>query len=170
MTENLYTPNCIRTYSGKYFNPCDPDSSLIEIEDIAHALSMQVRFGGHLPTFYSVAQHSVLTRQLVKPDPKLELTALMHDASEAYLIDVPRPVKEQLSNYKEIEDRLMKVIAEKFGFIWPFPPEVKDADEKMLRNEWEAIKLQNKNWPPIECWDQKTSKRIFLVDFCCLTR
>lgn len=148
MPENLYTPNCIRTFTGKYINPVEPDPALICIEDIAHALSMQPRFGGHLPIFYSVAEHSIAVARLVKP--ALRLTALLHDASEAYLIDVPRPVKEQLTNYKEIEDRLMRVIAEKFGIEWPLPSEVKMADELCLQQEWEDIMLggdRHQNFP-----------------------
>lgn len=59
MTESLYTPNCIRTFTGIYMNVFDPTDEMICIEDIANALSHQCRFAGHLPNFYSVAQHSV---------------------------------------------------------------------------------------------------------------
>lgn len=160
MAENLYTPGCIRTFSGKYINPCKPDSSLICIEDIAHALSMQPRFGGHLPVFYSVAQHCVLTSSIVADEHKL--SALLHDASEAYLIDVPRPVKEQLPNYKEIESKLMVVIAGKFGFDWPLHGNVKDADEDMLLHEWNSLMLNTGEWNPIEPWSQGQAKGRFL--------
>jgi hypothetical protein len=158
--ENLYTPNCIRTFSGLYINPCEPDPILIDIEDIAHALSMQPRFGGHLPVFYSVAQHCVLAAEYVNEERKL--AALLHDASEAYLIDVPRPVKRQLHNYKEVEDKLMAVISAKFGFQWPLHEDVKRADEIMLRDEWEGLMLQNDIWEPIEVWDQGQAKGRFL--------
>lgn len=133
---------------------------MISIGDIAHALSMQPRFGGHLPVFYSVAQHCVLAVEYVNEEHKL--ATLLHDASEAYLIDVPRPVKQQLPNYKEVENKLMTVIAAKFGFQWPLHPDVKRADEVMLRDEWEGLMLQNDIWEPIEVWDQEQAKGRFL--------
>jgi uncharacterized protein len=156
-TENLYTHNCIRTFHGNYINPCEPDPEMISIEDIAHALSMQPRFGGHLPVFYSVAQHSVQTAYSVGNE--IRLAALLHDASEAYLIDVPRPVKRQLSNYKEIEDKLMTIIAAKFGFQWPLHEGVKRADEMRLQIEWECLMLCDGE---IEVWDQEQAKGRFL--------
>ena len=159
-TENLYTHNHIRTFHGNYINPCDPDPEMISIGDIAHALSMQPRFGGHLPIFYSVAQHCVLAAEYVSDEYKL--AALLHDASEAYLIDVPRPVKRQLANYKEVEDKLMTVIAAKFGFQWPLHDYVKRADEQMLRREWECLMLQGDVWEPIEVWEQEQAKGRFL--------
>lgn len=158
--ENLYTHNHIRTFQGHYINPCEPDPEMISIYDIAHALSMQPRFGGHLPCFYSVAQHCVLACQYVTNGNKL--SALMHDASEAYLIDVPRPVKYQLPNYKGVEDQLMTVIARKFGFQWPLADEVKKADEHMLRREWECLMLRGDVGEPIIVWGQEQAKGRFL--------
>lgn len=140
--ENLYTPNCIRTVSGIYMNVFDPTPEMICIEDIAHSLSMQCRFGGHLPRFYSVAQHSLYCSYLVD-DEKLKLAALLHDASEAYLLDIPKPIKGGLSNYKEIEDNLMRLIADKFGFEYPLHPDIKRADEQMLEAEWYHLMLGN---------------------------
>ncbi|OZI09210.1 hypothetical protein BWI93_05235 [Siphonobacter sp. BAB-5385] len=138
--ENLYS-NCIRTYTGKYVNVFEPDPETICIEDIAHALSNMPRFGGHLPEFYSVAQHSIRCAQLV-PD-HLKLSALMHDASEAYLMDLPRPIKKNLGNfgYAETEERLMGVIAQKFGFQLN-SKEVKAADERVLTEEWNGLMLE----------------------------
>lgn len=164
VTENLYTTGHIRTYTGKYVNPCEPDLNMICIEDIAHALSMQPRFGGHLPVFYSVAQHSVQVCLSVWNE--IRLAALLHDASEAYLIDVPRPVKQQLPNYKEIENGLMLVISEKFVFSWPMHDSIKTADEMALRNEWECLMLQKYS---MEVWDQPTAKAKFLEMFHRLT-
>jgi 5'-deoxynucleotidase YfbR-like HD superfamily hydrolase len=127
----------IRTSSGIWFNAFEPTEEMICIVDIAHALSNQCRFGGHLLKFYSVAQHSTSTALLVSPEHRL--AALMHDASEAYLLDIPRPIKNKLSNYKEIEDGLMTIIAKKYGFQWPLHEEVKRADEEMLQIEWDNI-------------------------------
>jgi uncharacterized protein len=162
--ENLYTHNCIRTFAGHYINPCEPDPEMISIDDIAHALSMQPRCGGHLPVFYSVAQHSVQVCLSVWNE--IRLAALLHDASEAYLIDVPRPVKQQLTNYKDIENGLMLVIAEKFGFSWPMHDSIKSADEMALRNEWECLMLQKYS---MEVWDQPTAKAKFLEQYYRLT-
>jgi hypothetical protein len=137
--ENLYTPDCIRTASGIYMNVFEPTPEMVCIEDIAHALTYQCRFGGHLPTFYSVAHHSLNCSYLID-EPELKLAALLHDASEAYLLDIPRPIKQRLRDYKEIEDGLMRVIANKFGFEWPLHPEVKKVDEIMLQLEWDCAK------------------------------
>lgn len=164
MGENLYTPGCIRTFTGKYINPCEPDPELICIEDIAHALSMQPRFGGHLPVFYSVAEHSLQVALSVGNE--IRLAALLHDASEAYLIDVPRPVKDQLRNYKAIENELMYVISCKFGFQWPLHDTVKSADEMALRNEWECLMLSKYS---MEVWDQPLAKAKFLEMYYRLT-
>lgn len=139
--ENLYTPNCIRTFTGIYMNVFEPTLEMICIEDIAHALSMQCRFGGHLPAFFSVAQHSIECCAMA--DEEYKLQALLHDASEAYLIDIPRPIKTGLSNYKEIEDNLMKLIASKFGFTYPLEKPIKEIDEIQLRYEWERFMLNN---------------------------
>lgn len=144
IVENLYTPNCIRTFTGKYIDPCNPGAAMIDIEDIAHALSMQSRFGGHLPVFYSVAEHCIEVANGTAWQ-KFKLCALLHDASEAYLIDVPRPVKQQLKNYKEIENNLMQVIADKFGFAWPMPDVVKHADEERLQVEWDEYMIK-RDW------------------------
>lgn len=145
ITENLYTPRCIRTVSGKYVNVFEPTPEMFCIEDIAHALSMQPRFGGHLPKFYSVAQHSyhVAVRLLdYRYSKQIQFAGLMHDASEAYLLDVPRPIKTELTNYKAIEDNLMQCLSELFKFTYPLPLEVKTADERVLGFEWEYEMLR----------------------------
>ena len=84
----------IRTYTGKYINVFDPDPEMIDIEDIAHSLSNTCRWGGHCRKFYSVAQHSVMVVDwLPVSDSKLRLAGLMHDATEAYLTDLSKPIK-----------------------------------------------------------------------------
>lgn len=134
MNLNLHAGDCIRTYSGLYMDVFNPTPEMIAIEDIAHALSNLCRFGGHTPYFYSVAQHSVICSKRVHPE--FQLQALLHDASEAYLLDVPRPIKRKLTNYKQIEDSLMKVIAEKFGFQYPFDEVIKTVDNDVLEFEF----------------------------------
>jgi hypothetical protein len=100
--------------SGKAFYVTDPKPEDIDILDIAHSLSMQCRYNGHTKGFYSVAEHSVLVANLVPP--RLRLQALLHDASEAYVGDVIRPIKRLLKNRPQIDDAaflaLQSVIAE----------------------------------------------------------
>ncbi len=136
--ENLYSDK-IRTVSGLYVDVFNPDPDTIIIEDIAHSLSMQCRFGGHLPRFYSVAQHCVHCCDMISAPFKID--GLLHDASEAYILDFPKPIKDQIQEYKSVEDNLMKVIAAKFGFQYPLREEVKEVDGKMLRSEWSMLVL-----------------------------
>lgn len=166
--ENLFTPDCIRTFSGKYVNVFDPKDEMFCIEDIAHSLSNQCRFGGHLPEFYSVAQHSVICSQLASE--KNKLNALMHDSSEAYLLDIPRPIKGKILNYYEIEDNLMTCLAKLFSFTHPMPNEVREIDDLMLRNEWEALMIKNAEYPVPECWNPSYAKQNFLKTFKQLTK
>jgi hypothetical protein len=163
MPENLNEPQCIRTFTGKYFNVFEPNPDLICIADIAHALSQMPRFGGHLPHFYSVAQHSLSVMQYV--EPKLKLAALLHDASEAYLMDLPRPIKREIKQYNKIEARLMAVIALKFGFVWPLHEDIKIADEAALQVEWNLLMLGRKNGS----MDMKEAEKGFLTAFKKLT-
>ena len=120
----------IRTYTGRKFYALDPHPEDVDIRDIAHALSNNCRWGGHAHTFYSVAQHSLFVAYFV---PTLE--ALLHDASEAYIMDMPRPIKRQMPEYSAIEDRLMRCIAERFGFAYPVDKLVKAADDFALYHE-----------------------------------
>jgi len=162
MAENLYTENCIRTFTGKYFDPFNPDPEMICIEDIAHALSHQCRFGGHLPEFYSVAEHCYHVSNAVPAEHRL--AGLLHDASEAYLLDIPRPLKSRLTNYKEVEDKLMRVIAQKFGFEYPLHESVKKADETLLVWEWEQLFI--KTHPVIlDCFTSHRAKMFFIHVF-----
>jgi len=161
--ENLYTPDCIRTYTGKYFNVFEPTIDMIDIIDIAHSLSQQCRFGAHLPQFYSVAQHCCLTSELV-PDA-LKLQALLHDASEAYILDFPSPIKKRFICYQQLEQKIMKLIAEKFNIDFPFHPEVKAADECMLVIEWHSIMLSDNEYLPIILSNPSVAKIIFLELF-----
>lgn len=136
----------IRTYSGQMVNILNPDPDTIRIEDIAHALSLMPRFGGHTNVFYSVAQHSRwCARYCDKTFKKYAFEALMHDASEAYMMDIPSPIKQLLPEYKVIENRLMEVIAKKYGFNWPMPKEVETADKAALYDEME--RLWQKEYP-----------------------
>lgn len=123
----------IQSRSGRYINFVTPDPSVFCIQDIAHALSHTCRFGGHTKDFYSVAQHSVLVSYLVPEDD--QFAALMHDAAEAYVGDVPSPLKQLLPEYKAIEKRVENALFEKFGLHDGIPVSVKKADLIMLATE-----------------------------------
>jgi hypothetical protein len=167
----------IATYSGVVFEPLNPDPSLIAIEDIAHALGNSCRFTGHVRRFYSVAQHSVMCADLVSPE--LRLTALLHDGSEAYLSDIARPIKMQPEFgdvYKKFEARLEEAIAERFGLVYPYPAEVKWADNVMLRTEQRdlmppAFRHEGEDYYPgtIEPWAPDAAGAAFLHRFYELT-
>lgn len=123
----------IEVFSGGMIDPLAPRPEQIKLVDIAHALSNICRFTGHTRQFYSVAQHSALVARLLPPE--LRLWGLLHDASEAYIADVAQPVKPRLQNYREIEDRLQRVVCVRFGLRWPMPAEVLEADLILLATE-----------------------------------
>ncbi len=150
----------IRTFTGLDMDVFNPTMSMICIEDIAHALANQCRFGGHLPKFFSVAQHCCLCASMVPDEYKLE--TLLHDASEAYLLDIPTPIKKGLTNYYKIEHNLMAVIAKKFGFEWPINKVVKEVDESALQFEWEFLMMEQPTKIPFECWSPVKAERLFL--------
>lgn len=123
----------MQTVSGKMFWPMDPRPEEVDIEDVAHALSMLCRFGGHCNTFYSVAQHSVYVSYVVPPE--FALMGLLHDAGEAYCVDMPRPIKRHLAGYRDIESRVWRAIADRFGVPYQLPECVHLADNAMLLAE-----------------------------------
>jgi len=129
------------TYTGKCFDPMEMVPGDAEIEDIAHSLSLLCRGGGHLKYFYTVAQHCLNCANEAAArgwTQRLVLACLLHDASEAYISDIIRPVKRHLTNYLETEDAIMSVILKRFGLddlsdeenrMW------KQVDDEMLENE-----------------------------------
>jgi hypothetical protein len=131
----------IHTFREKKFHFADPRPEEIDILDIANALSKQCRFAGHTNEFYSVAEHSVYVSYMTL-DP---LQGLLHDASEAYLVDMPSPIKKAMSQYGAVEDTIMNAIAKKFGFDWPKSEDTEDADRAMLIEEAKAL-LNNPDW------------------------
>lgn len=162
----------MQTYSGIQYWPLDPDPKEVNIEDIAHALSLSCRYNGHCLRFYSVAEHSVHLSQYVTEDAAL--WALLHDASEAYITDIIRPIKPHLTNYYTLEDLNMKAICERFGLPELMPSEVKDADNRILLDELN----QNMTKPPapwnipgtplgvdLNFWSPETAELMFLNRF-----
>ena len=125
-----------QTYLGRAIYAQDPRPDEIEIEDIAHALAHQCRFAGHVRAFYSVAEHCV--RASYQAPPGLEKAALFHDAPEAYIGDLVRPLKatEFGKAYLVVEAKLAKAIGEKFGVVIdPLPAEIEEVDRRMLVTE-----------------------------------
>lgn len=163
----------MQTFTGRAFWPLDPRPDEIDPIDIAHALSLLCRYGGHTRRFYSVAEHCVLMSHAVKPEHAL--WALLHDATEAYLVDLPRPVKRHMPGYRAVEDELMVHVAARFGLDGAMPGEVKDADNRILLDERAALLgPQPRPWHQdlerleplgviVEGWSSWTAERIYLT-------
>jgi 5'-deoxynucleotidase YfbR-like HD superfamily hydrolase len=135
----------LTTFSGTnvYLDKINPNT--INIEDIAHALSNICRFNGHTKDFYSVAQHSVLVSQYCPLE--LKIIGLLHDASEAYLCDVPSPLKhsDYFIDYADLEEKFTKIILRKFSVFSTIPSEVKEIDEILLHTECRDL-MNNCSW------------------------
>lgn len=166
----------LQTFSKKKIYPLNPDPAQVCIEDIAHALSAQARFSGHTVWPYSVAQHSIYVAEQLPPH--LKLAGLLHDASEAYLVDLPKPLKvlPEFAPYRAAEDRLMSVIAGKYGFKWPLDPLVEEVDYRMLVTEAnQLMSLLHPDWTmkaevepysfTIVQWMPQFTKATFLYQF-----
>jgi len=138
--------DCLRTFTGKLVDPFHIEPGDIDIADIAHSLAMQARANGHFPIFYSVAQHSLncaLEAQKRELSWRVMLACLLHDASEAYIADIPRPVKSRLNGFAEIEEMVSQKICEAFGLADLTAKEkrfVRQIDDAMLYHEFLAIK------------------------------
>jgi len=140
MTQPIHKPDWFESASGLRVYPTIPDAAVVEVGDIARALSHCCRFAGHCREFYSVATHSMLVQELVSSQTECihtQAAALIHDAAEAYLHDITRPLKLQMPWYKDLETRWEREILHKLGIDasrvdWDL---VKDADNEALRLE-----------------------------------
>ena len=167
----------VQTFSGGIFYPTDPRPDCINIRDIAHALGKKCRFNGHCLVFYSVAEHSVYVSRNVPRE--FALWGLLHDAAEAYLPDVPRPIKPILTNFSELEKKIMAAVIERFELDPPEEPEiVKRIDNAILADEQQQIMSDPpEDWflpePPlgvrIESWLPHKAIGEFLIRFAELT-
>lgn len=170
----------IQTVSGRWIDPLAPEPASIDIDDIAQALSNQCRFGGHSRAFYSVAQHSVLVADVCVErgtGPAEALAALMHDAGEAYLVDLPHPLKHRSelgAPYRLAEARLEEAIRARFGLV-PTDGALKAIDRSLLATERALLTEGSDPWPElegfepldleIEPWVPARAKREFLARF-----
>lgn len=148
MTQIKLDDQWISLLSGGKFNYNKPEESDVTLDDLASALSNICRFSGHLPCFYSVAQHLVNTSRIVPPE--FAFDALMHDTAEAFTNDLPTPLKWALPIFKELEVKIENAMSKKFGFNYPYPPEIKEADTNMLILEKIYVKGDTSVWPHYE--------------------
>ena len=168
----------LQTYTGRSFIPQEPAPEDIDIRDIAMGLSREARYNGHTKTkiAYTVAQHSYYASMVV---PKqISLWGLLHDAAEAYCKDLTWGIKTLLPEYKVIEHKIEKVIAKKYNLSWPPPPEIKEADNRLLSTEQrDLMATPPRDWQElpkpytfiIVPWDEHQALAAFLSRFNELT-
>ena len=180
MVEKTFSPTVRRIvgptillHGGSYFDFLDPDNSDFGIEDIAHGLSMVCRFAGQCHRFYSVAEHSVHVSNHVAPE--IAFAGLMHDAAEAFIGDVSRPLKDLLPEYRTIEKSIEIAVLGRYGLTLPLPPGIKEMDTVMLATEQRQLMKNRDDWdytrgrPPLDftipCWTPEEAKSRFLSRF-----
>jgi len=127
----------IRTQSGKKIDLLNPKADDISIDDIAHGLAKACRYAGQIKEFYSVARHSILVSRFISYPWKLH--GLLHDASESYLGDIVKHLKEFLPDYRAIECKVQGSIYARFGLSWPIEEELKHWDREVLKAEYHYL-------------------------------
>lgn len=142
--QSWHAGSWMQTFSGRRFYPLAPAPEDVDLADIAHALSLICRYGGHATRFYSVAEHCVLLSHAVAPENAL--WALMHDAAEAYVGDMVRPLKQQMLAYQDVENRVLSTIAKRFDLpcypvdgVHLIPAAVREADARILLDERASV-------------------------------
>lgn len=161
----------MQTYTGQRVSFHSPHPLSIDPIDIAVALSRQPRFAGHTRWPYSVAQHCV---QASRCDSAFHAREkLVHDAAEAYTMDLVRPLKDVLGgNLRDVEDRLNRAIANRFNVLYPWPAEVHVVDDRMLATEVRDL-VDRPSWSPaalpydwrITPWKRSKALRKFVERF-----
>jgi hypothetical protein len=147
----------IRTFTGRRFYPLDPRPEDVCAVDIAHALSMQCRYAGHSRWHYSVAQHSVLVSEQVEKwqrnsdwplgnSRRKQMWALLHDAAEAYVLDIPRPLKQAMPEIQQAEKKVMAAICDAFELPHEEPAIVKRIDTAILADEAKVLMGDPQDW------------------------
>lgn len=170
----MLTTPYVSTFSGNRFYPLEPRIDCVAIEDIAHGLAYQCRFNGQTCEFYSVAQHSLVVAALVPPH--LRLAALLHDAAEAYVGDMVKPLKVLLPAFADIEDKVGALIADAFGLDFSDYAPIKRADLIALATEKRDLMPHSaERWAylddiaalpaPIVAMNPRAAKQAFLDEF-----
>lgn len=152
---HIPTDHEIETYSGRFVDVSDPSDTCIVLEDIAHALGNICRFGGHCKTFYSVAEHAVFVSKRLERMGEtryVQYAGLHHDDSEAFLGDIPRPIKPLLGNaYKRMTDKVDMAISRmlyQYGPPW-VNPESFHLEEVKVADTW-ALMVEARHLLPSE--------------------
>jgi hypothetical protein len=179
-TDTKYSaPNFIHTYSGRAFYPLEPRQEDISIIDIAHALSNQCRYSGHTKQFYSTAQHCCLLAEYVEKERQGStldaLNILMHDSAEAYLVDVPRPIKQHMPEYRKWDYALTLAVRKWVGLgDMPIPPWQDELDSRIIQDERVVLFDESGvDWKhladplgiAITPWSSQTAERQFLIRY-----
>jgi len=179
--------NAMQTFTGKIFDVFDPDPDQIDIFDIAHHLSLMTRFNGGCKWFFSIAQHSINCSERAvdyhyqRPsEEKLSLALLMHDAAEAYVGDIVRPIKRKITDFSVIENGVMDAINKRFDLprvaeIRGYKTAVKEVDNRMLVTEKLQLMDPNVKWAiedifepydlELELWQPRAAEMLFLSHF-----
>lgn len=138
----------METHTGLRFYPIDPTPDQFDPLDVAHALSQSCRYGGHTKRFYSVAEHACILADYAQRQgfsPQDQWTILHHDDAEAYICDLPRPVKHQMPAYKEAEALVESVLFDVFHVEYPFPVFLKGMDNMIIADERAQVMNRSKN-------------------------
>jgi len=170
MAGTVIAGSVIQTADGVYFDYLDPDPAHFTLNAIAQGLANTCRFGGHCNRFYSVAEHSVHVAGIV--EPVIAVYGLLHDAAEAFIGDVPSPLKALLPDFQVVEKRIETALLASFGLDPAGLRLIKEADLAMLEIEHRALFDRHDEWVctqgvelpdvEIECWDPKRAKQNFL--------
>ena len=164
----MTTSTLFTTVSGQQVDILNPAPDAIHILDIAHGLALQCRFAGQIPEFYSVAQHSVMVSRLVPREDAL--WGLLHDASEAYISDLPAPLKAtpRLTGYRMVEAGLMNAALKRFGLAGQYcdmPRSVRHADKIALATEFRDLRGYSDDAAQGETGSRPSAERLDPVDW-----
>jgi len=172
----------IETYTGRMVTPLTPNPRTLGITDIAYALANKCRYTGHTAKYYSVAEHCVLMAQYgLYTSTEVARWALLHDAVEAYLPDIPRPLKPGIPGWAEIEGRMERAVLTHFQLTLRASTReaVKDMDTRILLREAETLLVSGGlNWQipgkplrvTVEGWEPRRARSRFLTTFNALFR
>jgi uncharacterized protein len=162
------TVNAIQTHTNKFIDPFNPDPSKIDIRDIAHAGSNQCRFTGHTRRHWSVTAHQLLVAWLLPREFKP--WGLVHDGSEAFIVDLPSPIKRHpdMRVFREVDTGLQRAIGTRYRLPWPMPPEVKEADKVAMVAEAKVLLHgvdQWETWPELQKLDSSRAEKFWLLRY-----